>query len=304
MVAPVVSAADAALVARVPALMLALRRLDGSAEASTEPTLRELVEVFFDGSAANAPTHPAAVDALLSANLVSLLLARVVATLGNWPVAVLERATFISSVASDQVGPVGFGRLLGIPECDAVSDPSLLTTLQNVAAMPSVTKAIRAVAGMPMLGRLFMYCDRSPSTYAFTTLDKVLRNAPAAIAHAVSALGLVPFLEKHMQQYLCITPDPSVARPLLLIFRSCMGRQLHIDMAIRPLYRYVAIAVGCGSLCTDYALRSARSRQRCRVGGGKRPARGGRRWRGVTSIRQFESPYFISPPTTNYSHSQ
>lgn len=217
MVAPVVSAADTALVARVPALMLALRRLDGSAEASTEPTLRELVEVFLDGSAANAPTHPAAVDALLSANLVSLLLARAVAGLGNWPVAVLERATFISSVASDQVGPVGFGRLLGIAERDAASEPSLLTTLHNVGARPSVTKAIRAVAGMPMLRRLFLYCDRSPSCHAFAALADVLHDSSAAIAHAVSTLGLIAFLEKHMQQYLCITPDPSVARPLLFV---------------------------------------------------------------------------------------
>ena len=129
MAAAAVSAADAALVARVPALLLALRDLDGSAGLDNEPTLDELHDVFLAGEKANVPRHPAAVDALLDGHLVSLLLARCDAgSPGYWPLVVLWRAAFISKVAQDQIGLAGLP-LLGMAERDAAVAPSILNIL-------------------------------------------------------------------------------------------------------------------------------------------------------------------------------
>ena len=142
MAAAAVSATDAVLVARVAALLEALRRLDGSADAKTEPTLVELLDVFLAGKR-NAATHPAAVAALLAGDFVSRLLTRCnAASPGDWPLDVLLEATFISKVAQDQVGLAGFVHLLGVAGRDAALAPSILKVLRNVAFSETVTTSI------------------------------------------------------------------------------------------------------------------------------------------------------------------
>ena len=111
----------------------------------------ELLNVFLAGED-DAPTHPAAVDALLAGDLVSLLLARCAEDIpGGWTLDALQRATFISQAAIERVGLAGFLRLLSMAERDAAlapSNPGIFIILMKVTLSKSVATAICAEAGM------------------------------------------------------------------------------------------------------------------------------------------------------------
>lgn len=118
---------------------------------------------------------------------------------------------------------------------------------------------------------------------------RVLQSAARrASSSPVSVLGLL--LSRRRRRRLSPT-SPALTRRLTTCVCCCDGA-ITCPSRSRSLRRrggQAARAVDRISLCTDHAFRSSRSRLRCRGGGGKRSARGGRRWRGVTSIRQFTS---------------
>ena len=243
MAAAAVSSADAALVARVPALLQALRHLDGSADKNTEPTLRELLDVFFAGKI-SVPTYPAAVAALLDGDLVSLLLARCdEASPGGWPLVVLLQATFVSAPARDRVGLAGF-HLLGFAEHDAALAPSILKILRNVAISETVTTSIYLEAGLATLRQLCSCCDRFSSIEAFQLLGNVLCDASNAEMQAVSEFVTVVWLDKHLRQFVSLAPDLAVAHGVVYVC-GCFLSEPGFEEAMRPLYHYFAIALSC-----------------------------------------------------------
>ena len=125
--------------------------------------MRELIDVFLDVTTADEPTHPATVEALLTAGLVSLLLSCFhAANPQEWSFDALRRVTFVSEVACDLVGLAGFAQLLGFAKRDTSLDPRVLPILGHISHCDSVNTHICAEVGLPTLRRLFLCCERCP----------------------------------------------------------------------------------------------------------------------------------------------
>lgn len=149
MAAAAVSAADVAYVARVPAVLDALRSVDDDA---VETALRELRGIL--AGASRAPVHAAAIHALLSAGLVPLLLSLCTQTNPSRSSFVtLVRATHVSEAARDQVrltglGLTGFNRMLGVIEHDASLAPIVTSVMLHTACSASVKAAVFEEVGL------------------------------------------------------------------------------------------------------------------------------------------------------------
>ena len=219
--------------ARLQALLETLRGGGGE----VVPALRDFLDHVLEGPP-NAPAHPAAVDALLSAGLTSLLLSWCTrANPGRWPFGALARATCVREAARYEVGPAGFVQMLGLAEHDAALAPFVIPVLRNTACSASVKTAVFEEVGRPTLRRLFALGDRFPTNTCFGTVNNLLHGAWAAALHASFQCGVVTWLEKHLRRFVCQAPNPVVARRLLQICQFFLQTPNHRE-AMRPLYYY------------------------------------------------------------------
>ena len=242
MAAPV-SAADAALVARVPAFLETLRCAEVCPlpldEESLELALSELCDVFLAGEV-DAPTHPAAVDELLAAGLISLLLARCATASPrrlSYYISALTRATAIRETACESVGLNGVCKLLDIVDGNADSAPLVLEVLRNTVHSVSVGQAICAEEGSATLCRLLALCDRVPSCVAFEMLGHTV-----VLTQAFFDCGIVTWLEKHLQRFVSLALDPLIANGLLFLCRLFLDTTDHQE-AMQPLYHHFSTAL-------------------------------------------------------------
>ena len=207
---------DSALVARVPALLEALRD-----EERAAPALVELHDIFLDGRH-KAPRNPATTDCLLSAGLVPLLL-----SLCSKPrpdlraFRALSKAACVSLAARDQIGLAGFVQLLGFVD-DVILQDTIFATLGNTSAAASVAAAVCGEVGLPTLRRLFTSVDRSPSKNAFAALANLAVSASNADLQAFFDCGVVAWLDKPLHTYTSVSPNTFILWPILLLCKHLL----------------------------------------------------------------------------------
>ena len=262
MAAAAVSAADAACVARVPALLEALRKgflvLRGGDKSDDEDDddsdddddddddvvvarSHELQKIL--AGEPNAPAHPAALAALLSAGLVPLLLSLCTtearAKTCQEVCRALLSALRVSEAARDQVGLAGFCQLLDVAERDASSVHIATVVLSWTSISTTMMTAVCGEVGTPTLQRVLVLCDRSASTAAFTTLRYLLSDAALAQS-AIQGLfnnGFVAWLAKHLRHFFLIAPDAALVIILLHVCHSLLATRDGRE-AMRLLYHH------------------------------------------------------------------
>ena len=155
--------------------------MDESMEEGTFPELelRDLRDVLLGGD--GAPTHSAAMNALLSAGLVPLLLSLCARQPRSSSLAFecLQRATCVSEAARDQVGLTGFRQMCGFVERDAALASVVTPILLNTANCESVKAAVFGEVSLPTLRRLLALGSRSPSSSIFSVISVLLFEAQA-----------------------------------------------------------------------------------------------------------------------------
>lgn len=246
MAALAVSAADAAWLARVPALLEALRGPTPS--SALRKTLRALSAA--SSVARGVPNHPSAVDALLSAGLVPLLLSLCVrggdeagTRLGTLPFKCLRHATRFREAASDQLGLAGFCELLSVAERNAALAPEITSILKCAASSLFVKAAMFGEAGSPTLRHLLSFVDRFPSGKLCEAVAKLLDTAPAASSQAFFECGGVAWLDRSLRRCLSLAPDQvAAAGTLMLISRRLLETRDH-RKAMQPLFLHFACAL-------------------------------------------------------------
>ena len=238
MAAAAISAADAACVARVPALLEALR----GGEDAVESALLELIDPVLAGTS-RAPVYPSALSALLSAGLVPFLLSLCTrANPGSSPFGALVQACYVSNAARDQVGLNGFRQMCDIMERDAALAPVVFPVLRKTATSESVKAAVVGEEGLQTLRRLMLLGDRFPTESTFGTVINLFVHAPAATSQAFFECGVVMWLEKLLRRFVRNAPVLAVARRLVRICRPLLQTPDHRER-MRPLYHYFSSAL-------------------------------------------------------------